>query len=221
MPHKTARSADLTTPVMRGAFFFIHEKRTKDGNKVPIPPEKQKYEFVGLIPKLNPDPMQCANYRLFSDLAMQAIAACADFGGQFPAGGQWPIKDGDQKAAKYPYMAGHWTIKFSSNFPPRVCVLQNGQPSEIPARRVGTQELYKSGDYVVASVHAFTFDNQSKGVKFNADGVMFVAVGEAIGQVQKSATQMFGSIGQVALPPGASAVGQGAPGPGPAAPPAP
>lgn len=207
MAHKSARSADLTSPVIRGAFFYIHEKRTKDGNKAPIPPEKQKYEFLGLIPKTNPDAMQCPNYRLFSDLAMQAVAGCADFSGQFPAGGQWPIKDGDQKVAKYPWQAGHWVIKFDSTYPPRVCVLQNGQPSEIPARRVGTQDLYKSGDYVVVSTHAFTYDNNSKGVKFSIDGVMFVGAGEVIGQGQKSATQMFGNIGPVALPAGASPVG--------------
>lgn len=221
MAHKTARSADFTTPVIRIAFPFLHEKRTKDGNKLPIPPEKQKHEFVGLIPKLNADATQCPNYKLFSDLAMQAITACADFGGQWPAGGQWPIKDGDQKRDKYPWQAGHWVIKFSSNFPPRVALMQNGQPVEIPARRVGTQELYKSGDFGVAATHAFTFDNQSKGVKFNIDGVVFVGAGEAIGQVQRTAAQMFANVGQIALPPGAQALGAAAPqhyAPGPAAP---
>lgn len=223
MPHKTSRSAEFTTPVLRIAYPYVHEKRTKDADKKDIPVEKQKHELVGLVPKLHTDPLQCPNYKLFADIAMQAIAGCTDFGGQFPAGGQWPIKDGDQKRDKYPWQAGHWVVKFSSMFPVRVALLQGGQPVEIPAKRMPGQmnDAYKSGDYGIVSGQAFTYDEKSKGVKFGFSGVLWVGAGEAIGQVQRTAAQMFAGVGNVALPPGAQAIGavpNGAPQPNTAPP---
>ncbi|MGJ5032421.1 ssDNA-binding protein [Bradyrhizobium sp. HKCCYLS2038] len=208
MPHKTARSDYIATPVIRGAYFYIHEKRTKDGNGQAIPAEKQRHEFVGLVPKLNNDSMQCPNYKIFSDLAMQAISRCTDFGGQFPAGGNWPIQDGDNpaKLAKSPWRAGCWIVKFSANFAPKVCVRQNGTDMEIPARRVGMQDMYKGGDYCIVSTNAFTYDDRAKGVKFNFDGILFVGVGEAIGTAARSVQQMFG---------GSTATPQPAPAPAP------
>jgi hypothetical protein len=202
MAHNTARSDYIATPVIRGAYFYIHEKRTKDGNKQSIPPEKQRHEFVGLVPKLNADPMQCQNYKLFSDLAMQAISRCADFGGQFPAGGNWPISDGDDpvKLAKSPWRKGCWIVKFSANFAPKVCVRQNGVDTEIAARRIGVQDMYKSGDYCIVSTNAFTYDDRAKGVKFNFDGILFVGAGEPIGTASRSVSQMFGGTAGMATP---------------------
>lgn len=228
MPHKTARSTDITSMVIRGAYFFLHEKRTKDGNKQLIPPEKQRYEFVGLIPKTNADPAQCVNYRQFADLAMSAVSQVADWGGQLPAGGNWPISDGDDvaKLVKSPWRAGCWVIKFSANFPPKVALLQNGQAVEIPARRMpgNSTELYKSGDYCIVSTYAFTYDDKSRGVKFDIQGVLFVGAGEPIGATSRSVTQMFaGTAGMAApaaspLPTPAAAAPQYAPPAIPAAP---
>jgi hypothetical protein len=202
---------------IRGAYFYIHEKRTKNADKSAIPVEDQKHEFVGLIPKLNADPAQCANYRFFSDLAMQAVQGQEEWRGNWPAGGNWPIKDGDTRTAKYPWQAGCWVINFSTNYPPKVAILQNGVPTEIPARRIGTQDLYKSGDYCVVSTYAFTYDNKVRGVKFDIEGVLFVASGEVIGTAQRSVDQMFGGT---AIPQGGAPAPQ-SPGLPPAAPVAP
>lgn len=204
--HKTSRSTPATSMTIRGAYFYVHERRTKDAAKAPIPEDQQKYEFVGLVPKLNADPAQCANYKFFSDLAMQAVQGGF---GTWPAGGNWPIKDGDSKVAKYPWQANCWVINFSTNYPPKVALMQNGVPTEIPARRIGTQDLYKSGDYCVVSTYAFSYDKVARGVKFDLEGILFVAPGEVIGTAQRSVGDMFG--GQATAQPSA-------PGPAPAAP---
>lgn len=202
MAHKTSRSLAITSPTIRGAYFYIHEKRNKNADKSPIPEADQKYEFVGLIPKTNPDPAQCANYRLFSDLAMSAVQGQEEWRGNWPAGGNWPIKDGDDpvKSQKYPWQKGCWVINFSTNYQPKVCILQNGARTEIPARRIGAEDLYKSGDYCIISTYAFTYDNKVRGVKFDVEGVLFVAPGEIIGTASRTVDQMFGSA---AIPQGA------------------
>jgi hypothetical protein len=198
MAHKTVRSASFHSPTIRGAYFYLHEKRTKGGDGQPIAPESQKYEFIGLIPKLDKDATKCANYLLFANAAMTLVPMVPEWHGQYPAGGNWPIKDGDLKAAKYPWMAGHWTINFSGNYPPKVAVLQNGQVTEIPARRIGTQDAYKSGDYCIVSTYAFSYDNKSRGIKFDMEGVLFVAAGEAIGTAQRSVAQIFDGVNATA-----------------------
>lgn len=200
MAHKTVRSITIQSPVIRGAYFYLHETRKKDGAGKEIPVDKQKYEFVGLIPKLNADATKCANYMLFANTAMSIVPQVPEWGGQYPPGGNWPIKDGDLKAAKYPWMAGHWVINFSGNFAPKVALLQNGQPTEIPARRIGATDLYKSGDYCVVSTYAFSYDNQSRGVKFDMEGVCFVGVGEPIGASQRAVGQMFEGLASGGTP---------------------
>lgn len=193
MVHKTSRSMAMPSMVIRGAYFYIHEKRTKNADKTAIPEDQQKYEFVGLIPKLNADPAQCANYKFFSDLAMSAVQGQEEWRGTWPAGGNWPIKDGDAKVAKYPWQAGCWVINFSTNFAPKVATQMSGPRQEIPARRIGTTDLYKSGDYCVVSTYAFTYDNKTRGVKFDMEGVLFVAPGEVIGTAARSVDEMFGT----------------------------
>lgn len=195
MAHKTSRSVARESMVIRGAYFYVHEKRTKDANKAPIPEDQQKFEFVGLIPKLNSDPAQCANYRFFSDLAMQAVQGQEEWRGNWPAGGNWPIKDGDDpaKAAKYPWQKGCWVINFSTNYQPRVLTEMGGPRQEIAARRLGVQDQYKSGDFCKVSTYAFTYDNKVRGAKFDFEGILFVAPGDVIGTAQRTPDQMFGS----------------------------
>lgn len=196
MAHKTSRSLAAPSMTIRCAYPYLHEKRTKDANKAPVPEDQQHFELVGLIPKLNVDPAQCANYRFFSDLAMQAVQGQEEWRGNWPAGGNWPIKDGDDpvKSAKYPWQKGNWVINFSTNYQPKVALMQNGVPTEIPARRIGTEDLYKSGDYCVVSTYVFTYDNKVRGVKFDIEGVLFVAPGEVIGTASRTVDQMFGGV---------------------------
>lgn len=208
MAHKTSRSMAAASMVIRGAYFYIHEKRAKDATKAPIPEDQQKFEFVGLIPKLNADPAQCSNYKFFSDLAMSAVQGQEEWRGNWPSGGNWPIKDGDSKVAKYPWQKNCWVINFSTNFAPKVATQMSGPRQEIPARRIGSTDLYKSGDYCVVSTYAFTYDNRVLGVKFDFEGILFVAPGEVIGTASRSVDEMFGTA-------------QAAPGPAPqGAPPA-
>lgn len=217
--HKTSRSMAVASMVIRGAYFYIHEKRTKDAKKVAIPEDQQKYEFVGLIPKLDADPAKCTNYRFFSDLAMSAVQGQEEWRGNWPAGGNWPVKDGDDpvKSAKYPWQKGYWVINFSTNFPPKVATQMSGPRQEIPARRIGTTDLYKSGDHCVVSTYAFTYDNKTRGVKFDMEGILFISPGEVIGTASRSVDDMFGNVaGAATQPPGMASV---APAPGYAPPP--
>lgn len=206
--HKTGKSELFLSPKIRGAYFYIHTPRITDMDGKPL--ENPFYEFTGLIPKLG-TAESCPNYKLFADKAMQAVSKATDWGGQWQAGGNWPIQDGDADPAKLqksPWRKGHWVIKFTANYAPTVQVLQNGQRMDVPAQRVGPTEIYKSGDYLHVSASAFTYDNKSKGVKFDISGILFVESGEAIGFTRPTADQMFAGL------PGASVSGPtpGAPG---------
>jgi hypothetical protein len=231
--HVSKRSESALTPVVRGAYLHVHEKRTKRANGAPL--KTPRYDLTLIVPKLNPDAMQCANYAWLSKHCMDAAVQAW---GQFPAGGHWPIQDGDApaKAAaplapgqaaptpkEYPWRKGNWIIEATNYMDPgpRVCVVQNGQVVEIPARVVMGKTLYKSGDFVQVMLHAWTFHNEKFGVNFGFEGVCFVGEGEAIGNSgPKSAAQMFGGIGPVVGPSVAPQPGFTAPVPGVAPPPA-
>lgn len=214
--HKATRSEPTLTPECRIAYPFIHERRTKDGTGKLL--DFPRHDATVLVPKLNADPAQCANYQMLAKHCMDACVAQPGWGG-FPQGGHWPIKDGDApptarapapgqapKAAKdYPWRKGHWVIEIGSGseIGPRVCVMQAGQAVEIPARTVAGKVMYKSGDYCHVSLHAYTFHNKTWGVKFGFEGVLFTRPGEAIGGGggPREASAMFGGIAPVASGP--------------------
>lgn len=213
--HKSQRSETKLIGEARIAFPFFHEKRTKSAGGAPL--DKPRHDGIVLVPKLNADPAQCANYNALAALCMEA---CTKAWGSFPQGGKWPIQDGDvphvskpkpgvvpltpeQQAAKNAWRKGSWVIEVSTNLDPgpRVCVLQNGVAVEIPAKVVAGQQLYKSGDYGYVSLNAYTFHNQTFGCNFGFEGVLFTRPGEAIGSSgPRSATQMFGSVAGTAAP---------------------
>jgi hypothetical protein len=216
--HKSQRSEAVLTPEVRIAYPFVHEKRTKRANGTPMP--KPRFDSVLLLPKLHTDPAQCPNYKFLSDLCMQAATKAW---GSWPAGGHWPIQDGDAppkpKApvpgqapavvdpAKSAWRKGHWVIEATSYLDtgPRVAVMQGGQPVEIPARVIAGKTMYKSGDYGIASISAFTFQNEKFGVNFGLEGILFTREGERIGSGgQRSAAEMFGGVAPPAsvAPPG-------------------
>lgn len=255
--HKSQRSETKLTGEVRIAFPFHHEKRTKSAGGALL--EKPRHDAVVLVPKLSTDPALCANYGMLAGLCMEAARkawpSSVDAAGNWtwPAGGKWPIQDGDvphvakpkpgvpvktpeQIAASNKWRAGSWVIEVSTNLDPgpRVCVLQNGVASEIPAKVVNGVQLYKSGDYGYVSLNAYSFQNQTWGCNFGYEGVLYSRPGEAIGSSgPRSASQMFGSVAGMAapsapLPPGAGATSappappaQHAAPPAPHAPPAP
>lgn len=213
--HKSQRSETKLTPESRIAFPFHHEKRTKSAGGAPL--DKPRHDAIVLIPKLDADPMKCANYALLASMCMEAATKAW---GSFPQGGKWPIQDGDiphtpkpkpgvapltpeQIAERNKWRKGSWVIEVSSNLDPgpRVCVLQNGVATEIPAKVVNGVQLYKSGDYGFVSLSAYTFHNQTFGVNFGYEGVLYTRPGEAIGSSgPRSAAQMFGSVAGTAAP---------------------
>lgn len=197
----------------RIAFPFHHEKRTKSAGGDPL--DKPRYDAVVLVPKLNKDAAQCANY---AGLAAHCMEAATKAWQSFPQGGKWPIQDGDvphtpkpkpgvvpltaeQIREKNKWREGHWVIEVANNLDlgPKVCLMQNGQAVEIPAKVVMGQQLYKSGDYGYVSISAYSFQNKTFGVNFSYEGVLYTREGELIGSSgAKSAAQMFGGVAPVA-----------------------
>lgn len=216
--YKAKRSDSVLTPEIRWAYPWIHEQSTKRANGKPR--KSPIWIISGMLPKLHSDPMQCANYKFLSELLMQAVLREPAWNNQFPAGGHWPIQDGDaphkpavgvpgQPVApvdpnKGAWRRGHWLFEASTGLAPgpRVCVMQNGHPVEIPARTINGKQMYKSGDFGHGSIHAYTFWNEKLGVNVGFEGILWTREGEAIGNSgPRSAAAMFGSVaGTVAQP---------------------
>lgn len=233
---KSQRSESKNSPECRIAFPYLHEKRTKRADGQPL--KAPRYDAVFLLPKLTNDAATCPNYKFLSDLLMEAAGKMWP-GHGWPQGAIWPIKDGDQPYVAKPkpgvtpktpeqiaeankWRAGHWAFEATHNLDPgpRVAIVQNGQAVEIPAKVVNGVALYKSGDYGIVHLHAYTYQNEQFGANLGFEGVLFTRPGEAIGSSgPRSAEQMFGQVaGTVPTPPpnaGAS------PAPGQAPPPPP
>lgn len=239
--HKSQRSETALIGEARIAFPFHHEKRTKSAGGKPL--DKPRHDAVVMLPKLGPAD-QCANYAKLAGLAyeaaMKAWPTSKDGAGNWvwPAGGKWPIQDGDiphvskpkpgvapktpeQIEASNAWRKGYWIIEVSTNLEPgpRVCVMQNGVAQEIPAKVVNGVQLYKSGDFGYVSLNAYSFQNETWGVNYGYEGVLYTKPGDPIGSSgPRTASQMFSSVaGQVASAPAAPAPGGAPPAP-PAAP---
>lgn len=213
--YQAKRSESFTTPEVRWAYPFIHEKSSKRPNGQPR--KAPVWIITGLFPKLHRDPAQCANYKFLADICMQAVTRETTWGGQFPAGGHWPIQDGDAPPKPKPappgqvatpvdpnkgaWRRGHWLIEASTALEPgpRVAVVQAGQIVEIPARVINGRAMYKGGDFGFGSIHTYTFYNEKWGVNFGFEGILWTREGDPIGSSgPRSAAQMFGGV---ALPP--------------------
>lgn len=226
--YKSKRSDSVLTPEIRWAYPWVHEQSTKRANGKPR--TRPIWVISGLLPKLHTDPMQCPNYKFLSDMLMQAVVREPLWNGQFPAGGYWPIQDGDappkpaigvpgQPIApvdpnKGAWRRGHWIFEASTGLPPgpKVCVMQNGTQVEIPARTINGRQMYKSGDFGFGSIHAWTFWNDKWGVNIGFEGILWTREGEPIGTSgARSAASMFGSVAGTAAPAAAPQPGAGAP----------
>lgn len=218
---KSQRSDSSPSPEARLGYPFVHVRRTKRADGTPM--ESPCFSIVGLWPKTNVDPAQCANYKYLAAHCMEAARkmwpGSVDAAGNWvwPQGAKWPIMDGDVpykpkapapgQAAKpvdpnaYAWRKGHWQIEASHFLDPgpRVCVMQNGAAVEIPAETVAGHRMYKGGDYGHISLHAYAYQNKTFGVNFGFDGVLFTRPGDPIGSSgPKSTEQMFGSVASVA-----------------------
>jgi hypothetical protein len=215
--YQAKRSDDVNSPTGRGVYaYHLFEKRTQRANKKPCTPHR---DLTLAFQKTHSDPLQCSNYKFLSDLCMQAVSREPQWGGQWPAGGVWPIKDGDvpyvakpkpgvtpltqaQIDEKYGWRKGHWIIEVTNYLDPgpRISILKNGAIQEIPAQTVNGVQYYKSGDYCIVNMSAYTYWNEQAGVNFSFSGVLWVAEGQQIGgnSGPKSTEQMFGSVAPVA-----------------------
>ncbi len=224
---KNQRSESVNTPEVRIAHMYLHEKRTKNAAQQPL--AKPRHDAVLLLPKLTNDAATCPNYKFLSDLCMEAAGKMWP-GAGWPAGGIWPIKDGDvpyiakpkpgvtpktpeQIAAANAWRVGQWVFE-ATNFldtGPRVAVLRNGVPEEIPAKSIHGVAQYKSGDYGIAHISSYAYENEQFGCNFSLEGVLFTRPGEAIGNSgPRSAAQMFGSVAGTVAPPSTAMPGPGA-----------
>jgi hypothetical protein len=209
---KSTRSDSINSIPVRCAYLHLHDKKTKRSNGQPV---KTPHYAIGalLFPKTHADPMQCANYKWLAQLCMDAAVKAW---GNFPAGGHWPIQDGDQVKApvapalpgqapvavkEYPWRKGHWIVETTNYLDPgpRVAAMQGAQAVEVPARVINGKAMYKSGDVFIVNMHAYTFQNEKFGCNFGFEGALWMAEGEAIGSSgPRTAAQMFGSIAPVA-----------------------
>lgn len=206
-----AAGAVVGAPIeVRFAYPFLHVKRTKSAAGDPV--DKPHFVVTVMVPKLTNDATTCPNY---AALAAHCMEAATKAWGSWPAGGKWPIQDGDipypqklkpgqvaltaeQIAERNKWRTGHWLIDATNYLDegPRVAIVQNGVEMPITARTVAGQELYKSGDYGYIFLGAWTFHNKTFGTNFGLEGVCFTRPGEKIGGGgQRSVASMFGGVG--------------------------
>lgn len=223
---KSERSESSNTPECRGAYLFLHTKRTKNAAKVLLKTPRNDGTF--LFPKLSTDPGSCPNYMYLYGHVLEAARKMWP-GNVDPASGQWvwpagadfPIKDGDvplvskpkpgvvpktaeQLAESNKWRRGYWVIEATNYLEagPKVTAIVNGQMVELPAQTINGKEMYKSGDFCIVHLHAWTYENERFGVNFGLEGICFTKPGEKIGNGgQRSAAQMFGNIAPMATHP--------------------
>jgi hypothetical protein len=232
--HKSQRSETVLIGEARFAFPFHQEKRLKSAGGKPL--DKPRNDCVVMLPKLGPAET-CSNYAKLAGLCMEAARKAwptnVDAAGNWtwPTGGKWPIQDGDiphvakpkpgvpaktpeQIAASNAWRKGSWIIEVSTNLDPgpRVCVMQNGVAQEVPAKIVNGVQLYKSGDYGYVSLNAYSFSNETWGVNYGYEGVLYTRPGDVIGSSgPRSASQMFGGIAGTVAPTAPAAPGAAPP----------
>lgn len=105
-------------------------------------------------------------------LAMNALAADPAFKGELPPGGEWPLRtiDVSKLGDSAALMTGRISINANTRLGAPNIFDANGQ--QLQAMQYG-QMLYP-GAIVKLLVHAYTFNNKSKGVAFGLDGIQII-----------------------------------------------
>jgi hypothetical protein len=196
---------DLVTPVGRIVWGnpLVAKQRRDDNNKPKLKDDgtpDMVYSFGLAIQKTQAAP-------IFAAMQQEAMGVFPS--GQFPADFAWKFVDGDTADRKgQPYArrtgyAGHIVIAIESSFPIKTVQLNGGVYQDM------TQGV-KTGDYVMVGL-GIVGHGQKPGVRMSKPGlyinpkmVRFVGYGEEINN-GPDAADMFGT-GEVALPPGASAM---------------
>ena len=93
---------------------------------------------------------------------------------------QFPIKDGDapNKNGKVPDFAkGHWIVKASSTYAPKVEQMVNGVPSELQTLMLGGRKLWGDGDYIAVSLALGKRLTDNVGIKAYLNSACFTGKG--------------------------------------------
>lgn len=225
--HKSHKSKPIWTTQdhpWRIAYPWFDQMRTKQASGSPM--QTPRFDATVCAPKLHTDPYQCKNFMTLHNLATEAAAKAWPQNPWPIAGGVCKIEDGDKpfifktqpgqqpriyNPAEYAHRAGHWTFEISSgSFRPSVAVAFDGTAMDVPCQTMNGKTFYKSGDYATIRINAFTYQNETFGVKFGFDMIVFTREGEPIGSSgPKSAASMYAALaGPAAQPQPVAAVTQ-------------
>lgn len=197
------RTDFIITPEGRFNYCFLDIQRTEDqkGQKL----AKPKYEARFMIPKTAPTREACRVYQMLAAKVFEVVQS--QFRGQWPNVNRqtgvwenWPISDGDAGTDPPIQERGCWSIRLSGGkFPPRVFDQNN---NDIPKDVTGRFRGFKDGDYGIASINVFGYENvNGDGVSFGVEGIKKTRDGEPLGGNRRSAQEMFGGPAPQSAPP--------------------
>lgn len=169
--------------------YLFSPKTTQGPTRQPM--RKPQYRMSLGWAKQKPD-TSCPVYQYLLQLVMQALQEKGM--SSWPMGASFPIIDGDadrEAATKYPHQVGHWIIIPRSD---NIVPILDANNNLIQAKVIGGVTTFKSGDFAIASINAYWYNNTSKGVIFGLEGVKKTRDGESIGgQGQRAPDQVFGA----------------------------
>ena len=198
----------------RFCWQFLDVPRDKDAAGAAL--KEPRYETVFYLPKQGRDPQSCPVYQALARRIQEVLTQ--QFGGIWPQidprTGAWidyPIYDCDlytEELKTQPWGAGHWRIRLSAGrYPPNCCDEYN---VTLARDLQGRFRDFRNGDYGIASINCFGYENaqfRKKGVSFGLEGVKKIRSGDPIGSGVRSPEQMFGPAS--AAPPAQPAVPAG------------
>lgn len=172
----------VTTGKCRASYVHVFEPQPE---RNPKPGAKPKYSISLLVPKSDKATLQ---------MLAQALkeAGEAKFGPKFMEDYKKPgsrykkaIRDGDTERDD-PAYAGHYFINCRSNQRPPVL----GRD----LTHITNPADFRSGDYCRATINAFAYDNESKGVSFGLIHLQKVESGEPLGATGPAPESVYDAI---------------------------
>lgn len=188
-----SQKIEFLSPVMRMVQGDPFEAQTKDMQGAPLTIKSgpnagqptQRYFCAGAIPKN--DPAFPAFYAMMVNAARTGFPTLFDANGNCLARDfSWKLADGDSMQvsrpgeipnAKKEGFPGHWVIKFSSSFPPRVFYMNKYDPRDA----ITDPKVLRRGYYIrVAGTMEANMNPQKPGLYMNLSMVEFCGIGTEI-----------------------------------------
>lgn len=210
-----SQKIEFLTPVMRMVQGDPFEMQTKDMQGATLTTKTgpnagqptQRYFVAGAIAKN--DPAFPAFYALMVQAAKAGFPTLFDANGNCLARDfSWKLSDGDSTQVSRPGetpnarkegFPGHWVIKFSSSFPPRVFYAGHYAPHE----QIQDRNVLRRGDYIrVAGTMEANGNQQKPGLYMNLSMVEYAGKGVEIVTGPDAGAIFGGNAAQ--LPPGAT-----------------